>query len=97
MTPQIAISPEAKLRLPADLEGGVLRITFTTGCGGSGYRLASAASPSEDDVVVEIGEIIVALDEMAARNLDGAKIEWSDEEEGYTLDHPSAVMATWCG
>lgn len=93
----ISVSPDAAQHLSRDLDGRVLRIAFTTGCGGSGYRLAYADSPNEGDQVVKIGDIRVALDDMAASRLDGAVIEYDEAEDGYLLEHPDAVTAVWCG
>ena len=42
---KIDLTPDAAEHLKRDLDGRILRIAFTTGCGGSGYRLASAAEP----------------------------------------------------
>lgn len=97
MTSTISIDGNALEPLKGELDGRMLRISFTTGCGGSGYRLASADSPYDGDVVMTVDGVTVALDEMANRNLDGAVIRWDDAEGGYVLDHPSAVTATWCG
>jgi Fe-S cluster assembly iron-binding protein IscA len=93
----LSVTLEAKEHLAEDLGGRVLRIAFTTGCGGSGYRLASADEPADGDQVVEVEGIRVALDDMAASRLDGAVIEYDGDEDGYTLDHPDAVTAVWCG
>ena len=97
MTPTISISDAAREHLHEELENMVLRISFTTGCGGSGYRLASASEPQDDDVVVNIDGVRVALDDMSASKLDGAIIEYDETEEGYTINHPDAVAAVWCG
>jgi Fe-S cluster assembly iron-binding protein IscA len=97
MTPRISLTPEAATHLRGDLDGKVLRIAFTTGCGGSGYRLASAEAPEAEDVVVQVDSIRIALDDMSSRRLDGAVIDYRDEEDGYVLDHPDAATATWCG
>jgi Fe-S cluster assembly iron-binding protein IscA len=93
----IQLAPDAAAHLRGDLAGRVLRIAFTTGCGGSGYRLASADEPFNGDHVLDVGGITVALDDMAASRLDGAVIRYDGEEDGYTLDHPDAVSAVWCG
>ena len=93
----ISLAPEAAEHLRSDLNGRVLRIAFTTGCGGSGYRLSYAESALEGDEVVEIGPVRVALDDMAASRLDGAIVTYDSEEQGYILDHPDAVTAVWCG
>lgn len=93
----LSLSPEAAQHLQSDLDGRMLRIAFTTGCGGSGYRLSYAAAPNEGDRVVDVGAVKIALDDMAASRLDGAVIEYDPAEDGYVLDHPDAVTAVWCG
>jgi iron-sulfur cluster assembly accessory protein len=93
----LTVSAEAAARLQEDSAGRVLRIAFTTGCGGSGYRLSYAAEADEDDEVVHVDGVTVALDSMAASRLDGAVINYDSEEDGFLLDHPDAVTAVWCG
>ena len=93
----ISLSPDAATHLQTDLEGRLLRIAFTTGCGGSGYRLSYADAANDGDNIVEIGSVKVALDDMAASRLDGAVITYDSDEGGYVLDHPDAVTAVWCG
>ena len=41
----IELAPEAAAHLQQDAGGRMLRIAFTTGCGGSGYRLSYADEP----------------------------------------------------
>jgi Fe-S cluster assembly iron-binding protein IscA len=93
----ITLSPEAAAHLQKDAAGRLLRIAFTTGCGGSGYRLSYADEPVEEDAVVEVEGLPIALDTMAASRLDGAVIRYDPEEDGFLLDHPDAVSAVWCG
>ena len=93
----IELSPAAAQHLQHDLDGRVLRIAFTTGCGGSGYRLSYAPEPTDDDEVVAIDGIRVALDSMAASRLNSARIDYDPEEDGYLLEHPDAASAVWCG
>lgn len=93
----LTLSPDAADHLKHDLAGRVLRIAFTTGCGGSGYRLAYADSPNDGDRVVQLDGIAVALDDMSASRLDGAVIQYDADEDGYMLDHPDAVNVAWCG
>jgi iron-sulfur cluster assembly accessory protein len=93
----LSLTPDAARHLTRENEGRILRIAFTTGCGGSGYRLSYADAPQEGDQVVESGGVRVALDDMAASRLDGAVIQYDDLEDGYTIDHPDAVTAVWCG
>lgn len=93
----ISLSPAAAAHLSEDAGGRILRIAFTTGCGGSGYRLSYAEGPVADDVVLHVDGITVALDSMAASRLDGAVIEYDEDEDAFVLDHPDAVAAVWCG
>ncbi|HEY0142416.1 MAG TPA: iron-sulfur cluster biosynthesis family protein [Thermoanaerobaculia bacterium] len=93
----LSLSPEAAEHLHHDLDGRILRIAFTTGCGGSGYRLSYASEPMDGDRIVEVDAVKVALDDMSASRLDGAVINYDSEEDGYLLDHPDAVTAVWCG
>lgn len=93
----ISLSPEAAAHLTDDAGGRILRIAFTTGCGGSGYRLSYADEPMADDDVVRVDGVTLALDNMAASRLDGAVIQYDPEEDGFLLDHPDAVTAVWCG
>jgi Fe-S cluster assembly iron-binding protein IscA len=93
----ISLTPSAAEHLAQDADGRVLRIAFTTGCGGSGYRLSFAPEPVDGDAVTDVDGITVALDNMAASRLEGAVIQYDEEEDGFLLDHPDAVSAVWCG
>ncbi|MBK5260665.1 MAG: hypothetical protein JJE51_13835 [Thermoanaerobaculia bacterium] len=93
----LTLSPDAATHLSSDLSGRMLRIAFTTGCGGSGYRLSYADEPIEGDQIIDLGTVRVALDDMSASRLDGAVINYDEDEDGYLLDHPDAVTAVWCG
>ena len=93
----LELSPEAAEHLSHDAGGRLLRIAFTTGCGGAGYRLSYAEEPIADDQLVSVDGVKVALDAMAASRLDGAVIRYDPEEDGFLLDHPDAVTAVWCG
>lgn len=93
----ISITPAAAEHLAQDAGGRVLRIAFTTGCGGSGYRLSYATEAAEGDQVASVDGVPIALDSMAASRLDGAVIEYDPEEDGFLLEHPDAVTAVWCG
>lgn len=97
MTARLTIDTDAIEHLQRESGGRMLRIAFTTGCGGSGYRLSYADDANDGDRIIEVSGIRVALDDMSASRLDGAVIRYDDEEEGYLLDHPDAVTAVWCG
>lgn len=64
-----------------------LRIAFAGGCGAMGFRLSATRSGGEDDLRLELGEVTVLLDRMAARELDGATLDYT-EDEGFVLQHP---------
>ncbi len=91
------LSPAAAEHLQRDLDGRLLRIAFTTGCGGNGFRLSYADEPIDGDEVIDLNGIRVAVDDMSASRLDGAVIEYDADEDGYLLAHPDAVNAVWCG
>lgn len=93
----LSLDSEAVSHLRQELDGRVLRIAFTTGCGGSGYRLSYASAPNDGDQVIDVDGVPVALDDMSASRLEGAVIRYDDTEDGYLLDHPDAVAAVWCG
>jgi Fe-S cluster assembly iron-binding protein IscA len=93
----ISLTPAAAEHLTEEAGGRMLRIAFTTGCGGSGYRLSYAEEAAEGDEVTHVDGVPIALDSMAASRLDGAVIQYDEEEDGYLLEHPDAVTAVWCG
>lgn len=97
MTPSIRLSEPAAPALREDLAGRVLRIAFTTGCGGSGYRLTPEDAPRTGDTILDVDGVTIALDDMASSNLDGAVLVLDEEEGGYLLDHPTAATTVWCG
>jgi Fe-S cluster assembly iron-binding protein IscA len=93
----ISLAPGAAVQLRDQADGRLLRISFTTGCGGSGYRLAWTDEPLEDDTVFDLEAVKVALDSMASSKLDGAVIVYDEVEDGFVIDHPDAAVAVWCG
>ena len=93
----ISLTPDAAAHLRGELAERLLRIAFTTGCGGSGYRLSYASGPVDGDEVLDVDGVKGALDSMSASRLDGAVIEYDADEDGFLLEHPDAVTAVWCG
>lgn len=53
-----------------------------------GFRLAATRRANGDDLALEVGSVNLLLDSLASRELDGATLDY-DEEEGFRLDHPS--------
>ncbi len=65
----------------------LLRIAFAGGCGAMGFRLAAVRRPVDGDLHLEVTGVPLLLDPMAAAELDGAVLDYS-EDEGFQLDHP---------
>ncbi len=90
---ELTLTPAAVAAAERDLEPGAsLRIAFAGGCGAMGFRLAGTRSVAVDDLRLTLEGIPVALDRMAASQLDGATLDY-DEDEGFRLDHPAWGVA----
>lgn len=85
---EMTLSATARDAAHRDLpEGGALRIAFAGGCGALGFRLSAVRRGDPDDLRLEVDRVPILLDRLAARELDGATLDY-DEDEGFTLDHP---------
>jgi len=96
----LTITPEAarKLRSQSDFSRAVLAVRHVLGCGGSGFRVSIEENPPEEGERFEASGIPVVMDDYSYRKLAGAVID-ADEDpagEGYRLEHPEAVIATFC-
>ncbi len=69
-----------------------LRIAFAGGCGAMGFRLAAVRRAVDGDLHFEVTGVPLLLDHKAAAELDGAVLDYS-EEEGFQLDHPKWGMS----
>ena len=58
----LTLTAAAVEHLAEDADGRVLRIAFTTGCGGSGYRLSYAPEAAEGDELMNVDGVDVALE-----------------------------------
>jgi Fe-S cluster assembly iron-binding protein IscA len=86
---RLTLSSAARKAIEKDLpEGSRLRIAFAGGCGALGFRLAVSRRQLPDDTPIDSDGVTVLLDRRALQELDGARLEY-DEEEGFVLDHPS--------
>ncbi len=96
----LSITPPAarKLRAGSDFTRAVLTIRHLLGCGGSGFRVSVEENPPEEGHRFEASGIPVVMDDYAFRKLAGAVIDVDDDPagEGYRLEHPDAVMTTFC-
>lgn len=86
---ELVLSKAAKRAIERDLaDNQVLRIAFAGGCGALGFRLSTPRRGNDGDVTVILPEITVYLDRQAARELDGATLDFLDDE-GFILEHPN--------
>jgi Fe-S cluster assembly iron-binding protein IscA len=96
----LSITPEAatKLRRSADFSRSVLSVRHLLGCGGTGFRISIEENPPDEGRRFEVSGIPVVLDDYAWRKLQGAVIDVDEDPagEGYRLEHPEAVIATFC-
>jgi Fe-S cluster assembly iron-binding protein IscA len=86
---ELHLTPAARAAAERDLRTGEsIRIAFAGGCGAMGFRLAGTRRVDADDLRLTVDGIALALDRMAASQLDGATLDY-DEDEGFRVDHPS--------
>lgn len=98
--PPLTITEEAaaKLRLDSDFSSAVLSVRHVLGCGGNGFRISvEENAPDEGHRFTEAG-IPVVMDDYSYSKLSGAvlRVDPDPAGEGYRLDHPDAVLATFC-
>jgi len=76
-----------------------LRVAFLYGCGGAGYRISLEIGPAEGDLLFELGPLKLAIEPIAASDLDGAILDCIEGDEGpeLVIDHPAAIGAPMCG
>lgn len=69
------------------------------GCSGLIYELYFDNRLLEGDLVEDFGELEVVTDEMSARYLEGATVDFSDtlEKQGFQIENPNAVGSCACG
>jgi Fe-S cluster assembly iron-binding protein IscA len=96
----LTITPRAAARLKdeADFSRAALSVRHLLGCGGNGFRISVEENPPEEGHRFESAGIPVVMDDYAYRRLDGAVLDLDPDPagEGYRLDHPEAVLATFC-
>jgi len=96
----LSITPEAaaKLRSSADFSRAVLSIRHLLGCGGTGFRISIEENAPDEGHRFESCGIPVVVDDYSLQKLRGAVLEVDEDPagEGFRLDHPDAVMTTFC-
>lgn len=96
----LTITPDAarRLRSESDFGSAVLSVRHVLGCGGNGFRISvEENAPDEGHRFVAAG-IPVVMDDYSYSKLEGAILEIDPDPagDGYRLDHPDAVMTTFC-
>jgi Fe-S cluster assembly iron-binding protein IscA len=96
----MSIAPEAaeRLRRESDFSRSVLCVRHLLGCGGAGFRISIEENAPDEGHRFEAAGIPVVMDDHAFRVLEGAVLEIDPDPagDGYRLNHPDAVMTTFC-
>ena len=69
------------------------------GCHGYQYGMALEAKVSEDDTVIEQGNVKIIMDSQSAPLLQGAEVEYLDSVQGsgFSVKNPQAKTTCGCG
>jgi Fe-S cluster assembly iron-binding protein IscA len=98
--PPLTITPEAarRLKAEADFSRSVLAIRHLLGCGGTGFRISVEENAPDEGHRFESAGVPVVMDDYAFVRLGGAVLEVDPDPagEGYRLNHPDAVITTFC-
>ena len=98
--PRLTITAGAAQRLKAesDFTRSVLTVRHLLGCGGSGFRISVDENAPDEGHRFEASGIPVVMDDLSYRRLEGAVLDVDPDPagEGYRLDHPNAVLTTFC-
>jgi iron-sulfur cluster insertion protein len=87
----IAEENNPKLKLRVFVEGG--------GCSGMSYGFTMDDEQSDDDFDMEFGTIRVLIDSMSSTYLQGAEIDWREDQYGasFSIKNPNAQTSCGCG
>jgi Fe-S cluster assembly iron-binding protein IscA len=96
----MTITSEAAARLKAesDFTRSVLSVRHLLGCGGTGFRISVEENAPDEGHIFEASGIPVVMDDLSYRRLEGAVLDVDPDPagEGYRLEHPNAVLTTFC-
>lgn len=91
---EISLTPAASEAVRTELgPHQVLRIAFAGGCGALGFSLSTPRRANQDDLAFETSGVTLYLDRQAVDELDGATLDYR-EDEGFFLEHPGAAVAS---
>lgn len=79
------------LRLRVFVQGG--------GCSGFQYGFTLDEEHNEDDFDIEAGGVQVLVDSMSSQYLQGATVDYKEDQYGasFTINNPQAVSTCGCG
>ncbi len=94
----ITAAAAARLRSEANFARSALTIRHLLGCGGTGFRISVEENPPEEGRRFEASGIPVVMDPESFERLTGAVLDIDPDPagEGYRLEHPNAVLTTFC-
>ena len=94
----ITAEAAARLRGEADFSTSVLCVRHLLGCGGTGFRISVEENAPDEGHRFDASGIPVVMDDLAYRTLQGAVLEVDPDPagDGYRLNHPDAVLTTFC-
>lgn len=94
----ITAAAAERLRGEADFSRAALTVRHLLGCGGTGFRISVEENPPDEGHRFEASGIPVVMDPEAYARLAGAVLDVDPDPagEGYRLDHPNAVLTTFC-
>lgn len=99
-TAPLTITPDAARRLSteADFTRAVLSVRHVLGCGGNGFRISVEDCAPDEGHRFESNGIPIVMDDYAMETLGGGTLEIDPDPagDGYRLDHPNAVLTTFC-
>jgi Fe-S cluster assembly iron-binding protein IscA len=99
-TAPLTITPDAARRLSteADFTRAVLSVRHVLGCGGNGFRISVEDTAPDEGHRFESNGIPIVMDDYAMETLGGGTLEIDPDPagDGYRLDHPNAVLTTFC-
>ena len=69
------------------------------GCHGYQYGMSFESNMSEDDMVIEKGDVKVIMDSQSAPLLSGAEVDYLDslQGSGFAIKNPQAKTTCGCG
>lgn len=95
-----AISAVGRFIASSETPSAGLRIEVTDGgCSGYQYGLKLEADHTQDDTVIDCGEVKVYVDPVSLPMLDGMSIDFLDsiEGSGFKFTNPNAAKSCACG